>query len=107
LLNLVAVDRIEQGLARRKMTVKGADADTGRLCDGFEARFGSTSAEHGSRSLKDSVAVPECVGARLSRSFFLQLILVQRLFFPNLFYMGRALVKRRNPPYISYGNANT
>jgi hypothetical protein len=48
------------------MTVKRADADSGLLCDSFEASLGSTGAEHGSRSLKDPAAVPERVGTRLS-----------------------------------------
>jgi hypothetical protein len=48
------------------MTVKGTDADAGRLCNGFEACLRSAGPEHGSCSLKHTLAVPERVGAGLS-----------------------------------------
>jgi xanthine dehydrogenase YagT iron-sulfur-binding subunit len=36
LLDLMAINRLEQGFARRKMAVKGADTDSSRSRDGFE-----------------------------------------------------------------------
>jgi hypothetical protein len=66
LLNLMAVNRLEEGLSRRKMTVKGANPDTRRSRDSFEARFRSAGAEHGSCSLKQAVAIAQRVGAWLS-----------------------------------------
>ena len=66
LLHLAAVHRLEQGLARREMAVKRADADAGGLRDGFEAGIRATGAEHDFRSFENTFAVPHGVGARLS-----------------------------------------
>ncbi len=46
LLHFAAVHRFEQGFARGEMPVEGADADTGRSRDGFEAGLGTTGAEN-------------------------------------------------------------
>ena len=66
LLDLVAVNALEQGFACGKMAVKGADPDTGRSRDGFETRFRSAGAEHGPGGLEHPLAVPQRVDARLS-----------------------------------------
>jgi len=66
LLDLVAVNSLEQGFARGKMAVKGAYPDPRLARDGFEARFRSTGAEHDPCGLEQTVAVPQRVGARLS-----------------------------------------
>jgi len=51
------------------MPIKGADADTGRSRDGFEAGVRTTSTENLSCSLEHTLAVPNRIGARLSRPF--------------------------------------
>jgi hypothetical protein len=52
------------------MPIKSADTDARRSRDGFEAGFRSTGAEHGSCRLKQSIAVPQRVGAWFSQSYF-------------------------------------
>jgi hypothetical protein len=71
LLHLTPVNRLEEGLARRKVPVKRANTDTGRSRDGFEARRGAASAEHGFCGREDPFAVADCVGTRLSRGLFI------------------------------------
>ena len=66
LLDFVAVNRLKQGFARWKMAVERADTDSRRSRDGFEARFRTTGAEHGSCRFEQAIAVPLRVGARLS-----------------------------------------
>ncbi len=40
LVDFAAIDRLEQGFARREVTVERADADAGALGDSLEARLG-------------------------------------------------------------------
>jgi hypothetical protein len=82
------------------MAVKGADTDSRRPRDSFKTRFRSASAEHASCGLEQKVAVPKRVGAWLSRSFFVQRLLIQR-FFVRRFLSNGLLEKRRIPPYLT------
>src|SRR5258708_2709385 len=68
LLHLAAVRRFEQGFACREMPVEGADAHTGGSRDGFEAGLRATSTENHFCCLKDTLAIPNGIGARLSRA---------------------------------------
>ena len=69
LLHFAAVHRFEQGFAGGEMPVEGADAHTGCARDGLEAGLGTTGAENLFCRLKHALAVPNRIGARLSRPF--------------------------------------
>jgi hypothetical protein len=50
------------------MPVEGADAHTGGSRNGFEAGLRTTSTENGICCLEDTLAIPNGIGARLSRT---------------------------------------
>ncbi len=70
LLHFATVHRFEQGFARGEMPVEGADADPGSSGYGFEARLRTPGTENRFGGLKHALAVPNRVGARLSRPIF-------------------------------------
>jgi hypothetical protein len=87
------------------MAVKGADADTRRSRDSFEAGLRAASAESSSCDLEQTVAIPERVGPRLSRSALVQRLLVQRplstVFSSGLF--SHWLIEKRMDSSVSLG----
>ena len=92
LLHLPAIDGLEQRLARRKVAVERADADTGPPRHGFEARLRAAGAEDRLRRFQHALAIAERVGAGLAEGFRGLISHGVRLVVP-------ALDKRRMPPY--------
>jgi hypothetical protein len=68
-LYFAAVHRFEQGFARGEMPVKRADTHSGSLRDGFEASLWTASTEDHFCRLEDPLAIPNSIGAWLSRAF--------------------------------------
>ena len=66
LLDLAAVDRLDNRVAGRKVAVEGADADAGPPRDLVQADLGSGAGERRLRRLEQKVAVAQRVGARLA-----------------------------------------
>ena len=69
LLHFAAVHRLEQGFARGEMPVESADAHIGGASDGFEAGLRTAGTEDDFCSLQNTLAIPNGIGARFSRSF--------------------------------------
>ena len=69
LIHLVAVNGLEQGLARREVAVERPNPDPGRPSDGLEAGVRSARAEHGRRGLEEALAIADRVGAGPPRCF--------------------------------------
>ena len=68
LVDLAAIDRLEQGLARREVAVERADADAGPPGDGLQARVRAAGAENPGSRLEQPLAVADRIGARLARN---------------------------------------
>ena len=68
--DLGAIDRFEQRLARRKVAVQGAGADTSLLRDVVQVDFAVRSGKGIFRHLEDALAVSLRVCSRLSRGGF-------------------------------------
>ena len=62
LLHLTTVDRLEQGFARRKVTVERADPHAGTFRHRLQARFRAAGAEHRLRSLQQPFTIANGIG---------------------------------------------
>jgi hypothetical protein len=83
------------------MAIEGANAYTGSSGDGFQASLRTTGAENDFCCLKDSLAISNRVGARLSRAL---------LGLPHAkptYSTREGLEKRRLPPYLRTRHADT
>ena len=70
LVDLAAVDSLEQRLARREMAIERADADPGGAGHGLEARIRPAGAEHVARRGKQQVPVSQRIRARFAVCLF-------------------------------------
>src|SRR5271166_7101668 len=66
LIHFTPVYRLEQGLARREVTIERSDADASALRHGFEAGVGTAGAEDVGRRIEKALAIADCVGASLA-----------------------------------------
>ena len=66
LIHFMPIDRLEQGFARREMTIERSYADAGALRHGFEAGVGAAGAEDVGRRLEQALAIADRVGASLA-----------------------------------------
>ena len=89
LIHFVPIDRLEQRLAGREVTVERSDADAGGFRYGFEAGVRAASAENVGGHFEQPLAVALGVYARLA----------QRRFQHHLTFRRTTLAKRRHPPY--------
>ena len=65
MVHLMAINRLEQGLARREMPVERADADACLTRNRFQARLRAAGAEDLRRRFEQKLAVADRIGARL------------------------------------------
>ena len=67
LIHLVAIDRLEQRFASRKVAVERSDADASALGHGFEAGVRAAGAEDRGGRLQETLAIADRVGAGPAR----------------------------------------
>ena len=66
LIHFTPIDRLEQGFARREVTIERSYADASALRHGFEAGVGAADAEDVGRRLEQALAIADRVGASLA-----------------------------------------
>jgi hypothetical protein len=66
LIHFTPIDRLEQGFARREVTIERSYADASALRHGFEAGVGTAGAEDVGRRIEKTLAIADCVRASLA-----------------------------------------
>ena len=66
LIDFTPIHSLEQGLARREMTIERSYADAGALRHSFEAGVGAAGAEDVGRRIEQALAIADRIRARLA-----------------------------------------